>query len=106
MKKPLHIIVLLVTLVWICVPQQAGENSQPQTTAQVRMIHAESGLAVFLTNLSAKPDSRVDLAHFAPLPDPPQFDFGRFAAENGWSRDFGTFIFSHHLYTQTTSSYL
>jgi hypothetical protein len=104
MKRTLHIGLLIITLLWAYVPQSLGAEKILHEDARVQASLDDTGQPVFLINLTTNPDLRFDFITAVPLPDPSQADFGTFFVDTIDGREYGSFIESHHIYTQITSS--
>ena len=106
MKKPFHILILVLTLLWICVPPRSTENNTTRRATKIWTAEAESGPQVFLLNYAAKADVQGKVSVVTPLPDPSRFRSLRFSRLHDLQRSYTSFIAAHHIYTQVTSSYL
>jgi hypothetical protein len=105
-RHSFHVFLLFVTLLWNCIPQEAGQYRAPRDKARMHVIQAESASRLVFINLPVKCDTRIHLPISAAVPDIPQCDVVRYSRHSDRKRTYTSFIESHHIYTQTTSSYL
>lgn len=105
-KHSFHILLLFITLLWTCTPTGSTQHRALHDKPTTHYLQTELASQVILVNLPVKSDTRVDLSVSAVLPDLPQREVVGFIRRSSWAREFASFIESHHIYTQITSSYL
>ena len=106
MKTIFHILILATTLLWMWAPLQRDEYFSIHEETKIQCLQDDAGTQSFLVNLASKPDTQVNLSLSATLPDLPSTDIVRFSGHNEWTREHASFVGSHQIFTQITSSYL
>ena len=105
MKRLFHIPVVLVILLWVSYPHLAEDTTLLHHVTCLKQ-QSDNSAQAFLLNLPAKSDIRVELPGEGFLPEFSRKESISHARNESWPRDFTSFIASHHIYTQVTSSYL
>jgi hypothetical protein len=105
MKRFFHIPVVLVTILWVSYPHLVADNTLFHHSSCLKQQSDYSTQAILL-NFPAKSDIRIELPGEGFLPEVAKTESIYYTRAERWPRDFTSFIVSHHVYTQFTSSYL
>lgn len=105
MKRSRHIVVLLITLVWVSFPHLTTEKTRSLDLSCLRQ-QTDNSPQTILLNLPVKSDTRVDLPSATFLPEFSETEISYHALVQNWPKDYTSSVVSRFLYTQITSSYL
>lgn len=106
MKRTFRLFLLVVVLLWTCLPVETGRAETHRDRPAKQQIQIPSAAQYVLVNLPIKSDTRVDLSSSATLPDIPQRGAIRFTRCHYRAREIACYVESHCIYTQITASYL
>jgi hypothetical protein len=92
-------------LVWVSFPHVTADGNILHHDTCLNQQSTETSQSVLL-NVPAKSDTRVELPGQGFVPESSETKFLVLARSECRARVFTSFIVSHHIYTQVTSSYL